>query len=187
MLARNLGRDWADLEDVFATGQATWSDDSLYFFARRLLAHQYEVIAVEDGAAALAATREQQPDLVLADVMMPRLDGFGLLKELRVDPHTRTIPLILLSARADEESRVEGLEAGADDYLVKPFGARELLAQVGATLKLARVREEAMEVLKKRETQLREAQRLAHLGSWESGTWPPIPPPGQTSCIGSGV
>ncbi len=77
--------------------------------------------------------------------MMPRLDGFGLLNALRADPATRAIPVILLSARAGEESRVEGLEAGADDYLVKPFSARELLARVGANLEMARVRREAGE------------------------------------------
>ena len=101
--------------------------------------------AVPDGEAALAAARARPPDLVLADVMMPRLDGFGLLSALRADPRTATIPVILLSARAGEESRVEGLEAGADDYLVKPFSARELLARVGAHLEMARVRREAGE------------------------------------------
>src|SRR5262249_55231064 len=68
--------------------------------------------------------------------------GFGLLARLRADERTRTIPVILLSARAGEESRVEGLEAGADDYMVKPFGARELLARVSAHLEMARLREE---------------------------------------------
>ena len=82
-------------------------------------------------------------DLVLSDVMMPVLDGFGLLRALRSDPRTARLPVILLSARAGEEARVEGLEAGADDYLVKPFAARELQARVGATLHLARVRAEA--------------------------------------------
>ena len=75
--------------------------------------------------------------------MMPNLDGFGLLRELRADPALRTIPVILLSARAGEESRIEGLEQGADDYLIKPFSARELLARVHAHLELARMRREA--------------------------------------------
>src|SRR5258705_5607016 len=74
--------------------------------------------------------------------MMPVLDGFGLLRELRADERTRTIPIILLSARAGEESAVEGLEAGADDYLIKPFSARELLARVRTHLDLAKVRSE---------------------------------------------
>ena len=75
--------------------------------------------------------------------MMPRLDGFGLLRELRSDPQTATIPVIMLSARAGEEARVEGIQSGADDYLVKPFSARELQARVSAHIELARARREA--------------------------------------------
>src|SRR5262249_19428117 len=82
------------------------------------------------------------PDLLIADVMMPRLDGFGLLKALRADESLKQIPVLMLSARAGEESRIEGLAAGADDYLVKPFSARELLTRVGATIALARMRSE---------------------------------------------
>jgi DNA-binding response OmpR family regulator len=81
----------------------------------RLLGPHYEVEAVPDGEAALATARQSRFDLVLTDVMMPRLDGFALLRELRGHPDTKTIPVILLSARAGEESRLEGLEAGADD------------------------------------------------------------------------
>ena len=114
-----------------------------------------------DGEAALAAARRQPPDLVLTDVMMPRLDGFGLLRELRADPRTRDVPVIMLSARAGEESRVEGMEAGADDYLVKPFSARELLARVGAHLQMARMRREAAEAL--READRRKDEFLAML------------------------
>jgi PAS domain S-box-containing protein len=105
----------------------------------------------------LSAARERPPDLVLADVMMPELDGFGLLRELRGDPRTRTVPVILLSAWAEEESRVRGLAAGADDYLVKPFSARELLARVDAHLRMARVRRAAT----RRENQLRAEARRA--------------------------
>jgi PAS domain S-box-containing protein len=112
-------------------------------YMRRLLNQQYEVEVVSDGVAALAAIRQQMPDLVLTDVMMPRLDGFGLLQALRANSDTQQIPIILLSARAGEEARIEGLAAGADDYLIKPFSARELLARVEATLKMARMRQEA--------------------------------------------
>jgi PAS domain S-box-containing protein len=112
-------------------------------YLRRLLVGQYEVEAVTDGKAALNAVRERAPDLVLADVMMPNLDGFGLLRELRADERLKTVPVILLSARAGEEARVEGMEAGADDYLIKPFSARELLARVETHLKLYRIRREA--------------------------------------------
>jgi signal transduction histidine kinase len=114
----------------------------------RLLAARYQINAVADGDAALAAARERLPDLILTDVMMPRLDGFGLLRELRADPRTRDVPVIMLSARAGEESRVEGMEAGADDYLIKPFSARELLARVGAHVQMARLRREAAEALR---------------------------------------
>ncbi len=106
----------------------------------RLLSPRWTVEAVADGAAALAAARRQPPDLVLTDVMMPRLDGIGLLRELRTSERTRDIPVIVLSARAGEESRVEGLRAGVDDYLVKPFYARELLARVEAQLARAELR-----------------------------------------------
>ncbi|MBW4428882.1 MAG: response regulator [Nostoc desertorum CM1-VF14] len=114
-------------------------------YVKRLLSQQYEVESVPDGLAALDSARARVPDLVLTDVMMPGLDGFGLLQELRADPQTRKVPIILLSARAGEEARVEGLEAGADDYLIKPFSARELLARVEAALKMARLRQEAMQ------------------------------------------
>lgn len=112
-------------------------------YLKRLLSQQYEVQVVEDGVAALAAIRQQMPDLLITDVMMPGMSGFELLRSLRSDRTTQDIPIILLSARAGEESRIEGLEAGADDYLTKPFSARELLARVEASLKLARLRREA--------------------------------------------
>jgi len=109
-------------------------------FLAGLLGERYEVEVVADGTAALAAARERLPDLVLSDVMMPGLDGFALLRELRADPKTQTVPVILVSARSGEESRVEGLDVGADDYLEKPFTTRELVARVNATLRLARMR-----------------------------------------------
>ncbi len=108
-----------------------------------------------DGTAALAAVRRQVPSLILSDVMMPKLDGFGLLRELRADHRTATVPIILLSARAGEESRVEGMEAGADDYLVKPFSGRELLARVGALLQINAVRREAEQSIRKSEERFR--------------------------------
>jgi PAS domain S-box-containing protein len=130
------------------TARVLLADDNadMRAYVARLLAQRYEVEAVPDGEAALIAARERPPDLVLADVMMPRLDGFGLLRALRENPRTREVPVVLLSARAGEEARVEGIEAGADDYLVKPFAARELLARVGTHLELARVRREKAEV-----------------------------------------
>jgi PAS domain S-box-containing protein len=112
-------------------------------YVKRILKKEWSVEAVSDGAAALAAARRDVPDLVLSDVMMPGLDGFELLRELRGDLRTRDVPVIFLSARAGEESRIEGLEAGADDYLVKPFSARELTARITAHLQLARLRKQS--------------------------------------------
>ncbi|HVZ72099.1 MAG TPA: ATP-binding protein [Polyangia bacterium] len=107
-----------------------------------LLSPRWTVVAVPDGEAALAAAKAGGVDLVLTDVMMPRLDGFGLLAALKADAATSAIPVIILSARSGDESRVVGLGAGADDYLVKPFSARELVARVGTQLRLAQVRAE---------------------------------------------
>ena len=106
----------------------------------RLLGDEFDVIAVADGEQALDAVRAQVPELVLSDVMMPRLDGFGLVAALRADPQTQTVPVILLSARAGAEASTEGISAGADDYLIKPFAARELLARVRTHIALARTR-----------------------------------------------
>ena len=113
------------------------------YVGRLLRAHGLDVQAFADGSTALDAVKAAPPDLVLSDIMMPGLDGFALLRELRADPETSSVPVILLSARAGEESRIEGLEAGADDYLVKPFSARELIARVNAHLSLSRARARA--------------------------------------------
>ncbi len=125
-----------------AAGRILLADDNadMREYLRRLLSPEYDVVAVPNGAAALRAARERPPALVITDVMMPELDGFGLLKELRADDRLKTVPVIMLSARAGEEARVEGIGAGADDYLTKPFSARELLARVSARLELARLR-----------------------------------------------
>ncbi len=141
-----------------------WADDNadMRDYVRRLLADRYDVEAVADGREALDAVRRRMPELVLSDVMMPRLDGFGLLRELRADERTRTLPFILLSARAGEEARVEGLSAGANDYLMKPFSARELRAVVGAQIEMARMRREIQE-------QLRQAQKMEALGTMSGG------------------
>jgi signal transduction histidine kinase len=128
-------------------------------YVKRLLREHYEVSAVSDGEAALASARENPPDLVLLDVMMPGLDGFAVLRALRGDEATRPLPVILLSARAGEEARVEGLEAGADDYLVKPFGARELLARVDGAIRLARQRSDAGEREAQVKAEIAAAQR----------------------------
>jgi signal transduction histidine kinase len=112
-------------------------------YVARILGQRYQVDAVGDGRSALERIRANPPDLILSDVMMPELDGFGLVAALRADDRTRAIPVILLSARAGEEARIEGLGAGADDYLVKPFSARELVARVASQLQLTRLRRDA--------------------------------------------
>jgi PAS domain S-box-containing protein len=112
-------------------------------YISRLLSERWDVEAVSDGEAALAAINRKAPDLVLADVMMPTLDGFGLLQAIRGQASLRLIPVILLSARAGEEATAEGLSAGANDYIVKPFSARELLVRVASKLAVAEVAREA--------------------------------------------
>jgi signal transduction histidine kinase len=112
-------------------------------YLSHLLSQHYAVETVADGAAALQAAQRHLPDLVLADVMMPGLDGFDLLDTLHADPDLEALPVILLSARAGEEATLEGLAAGANDYLVKPFSARELLARIATHLEIARLRREA--------------------------------------------
>ncbi|WDZ81930.1 response regulator (plasmid) [Ensifer adhaerens] len=124
-------------------------------YMRRLLGGQYDVTVVGDGQAALASIASRRPDLILTDVMMPGFDGLELLERLRSDQQTSTIPIIVLSARAGEESRIEGMQAGADDYLIKPFSARELLARVEAHLKMAHQRTKAAESLRASEERFR--------------------------------
>jgi anti-anti-sigma factor len=127
------------------SGRVLIADDNadMRDYLLRLLRPYYAVRAVSDGEAALAEAQDEPPDLIVSDVMMPGLDGLQLLAALRADPRTSRIPVLLLSARAGQEAAVEGLAAGADDYLVKPFSAQELLARVGAHLHLGRARREA--------------------------------------------
>ncbi len=117
-------------------------DADMRGYVHRVLAQEFEVEDVEDGQAALESALARPPDLVLTDVMMPRLDGVGLLRALRGASPTQHLPILLLSARAGEQSMLEALDAGADDYLVKPFSAQELLARVRSNLELVRMRRE---------------------------------------------
>jgi PAS domain S-box-containing protein len=126
-----------------------------------LLSRHFQVVTAENGKVALERAIHLGPDLVLTDVMMPEMDGFELLSALRQHPATRTLPVIMLSARAGEEARIEGLNASADDYVVKPFTARELIARVEAHLKMARVRREAFEQEAALTQEMRKAQQLA--------------------------
>jgi PAS domain S-box-containing protein len=148
-------------------------------YVSRILGEQYELIAVADGRTALEVARRSRPDLILTDVMMPQLDGYGLLAELRADEKLRDIPVIILSARAGEEARTEGISAGADDYLTKPFAVGELRARVKTTLDLRRIRREAEQRVRDSEERLRLAQEAAEVGAFDwniqtgVNTWTP--------------
>lgn len=134
-------------ETLAPTGHVLLADDNadMRAYVERLLSTSgFTVETVADGEAALNAARLRRPDLIVSDVMMPGLDGFGLLSRIRADDNLRDLPLILLSARAGEEARLEGIRAGADDYLVKPFSARELVGRISASIRLSRDRREAL-------------------------------------------
>ncbi len=144
--------DWTEdtalpgpIPDGVSGGRVLVVDDNseMRSYLRRVLAGHFDVETVPDGQAALAAIRSSRPDLVLTDVMMPELDGFEFLRAIRADPDTARLPVIMLSARAGQESSVGGLDAGADDYLVKPFSRIELIARVRSNLTASRAREEA--------------------------------------------
>ncbi|MGY2047981.1 response regulator [Methylobacterium sp. JK268] len=146
--------------------------DMRSYLVRLLTGRGWVVEAVADGEAVLAAARRQRPDLVLSDVMMPGLNGLELAAALRRDPDFTDVPIILLSARAAEDARVEGLGTGVDDYLVKPFSARELLARVNTHLVLARLRRAAAAGLRRSEARLQAAVDLVGLSpySWVPAT-----------------
>ncbi|MFL6291716.1 MAG: ATP-binding protein [Thermoanaerobaculia bacterium] len=110
-------------------------NDELRDFVARRLAAGYQVEEAKDGEAGLAAARRTTPDLIVSDVMMPGMDGHELCRRLRADPGLATVPVILLTARAGSDAIVEGLEVGADDYVVKPFALRELEARIAAHLR----------------------------------------------------
>jgi PAS domain S-box-containing protein len=117
-------------------------DDALMRDSLKLLLGQHYEVMVVDGAAAVTAIQQQIPDLILADALMP-LDALALLQALRADPQTEEVPVILLSTRGEEEACIEGLEAGADDYIIKPFSERELLARIKTKLRMTRLRRTA--------------------------------------------
>jgi signal transduction histidine kinase len=133
-------------------------------YLQRLLSARYEVVGAENGSKALDHAMKDPPDLILTDIMMPEMDGFELLAALRKNPTTSAIPVLLLSARAGDEARIEGLQHGPDDYLTKPFSARELLARVETHLELADVRKSAIEAIRQNEERLRMMERMAAAG-----------------------
>ena len=138
-------------------------------YLRRLLSPHWDLQLASDGREALTAALAAPPDLVLSDVMMPELDGVSLLAALRADARTSTVPVILISARAGEEARLAGLETGADDYLVKPFAAREVVTRVRTHLEMARVRRAAYRDLQDVQAQLIQSAKMASLGELVAG------------------
>jgi signal transduction histidine kinase/DNA-binding response OmpR family regulator len=132
------------------------------YIDRLLRSAGYRVEAFSDGEQLLHRCARVIPHLILSDVMMPKLDGFGLLSALRADQRLRDIPVLLLSARAGEDAKVEGLKSGADDYLIKPFFARELLARVEANLKLAQLRRDGEKAIREEAQLLEELNRVGN-------------------------
>ncbi|MGE3915927.1 MAG: response regulator [Hyphomicrobiaceae bacterium] len=135
-------------------------------YVRRLLGQSHDIVAVADGQLALDFLAVHRPSLILTDIMMPRVDGFQLLREIRGHPQWRDLPVIVLSARAGAEAAQEGIEAGADDYLVKPFTARELSARVDGALRMARLRSQIHEALRESELRFRTMADNAPVMVW---------------------
>jgi diguanylate cyclase (GGDEF)-like protein len=135
-------QDTAADEDSIGGGESLLVVDDDPFIARlleiELRAAGYDVRVAADGTQALDAARERCPDLVLADVMMPNMDGFELTRRLRQDPRTATVSVIMLTARGLSADKLEGFAIGADDYIVKPFDTPELLARIRGVLRRSR-------------------------------------------------
>ncbi|MEJ2884801.1 ATP-binding protein [Pedobacter sp. GR22-6] len=137
-------------------------------YLKRLLEPYFTVHTATNGRAALGHIAAQVPDLVLSDIMMPIMDGKVMLEHIRMDEKTLRLPVIFLSARAGEEARIDGLEAGADDYLVKPFSAAELLTKVRAQIHISKTRGQAEQQLEKMNNTLQLAIEAANMGIWQT-------------------
>lgn len=114
-------------------GKVLVVDDEVYILHIldfSLGAEGFDVITAADGEQALSRARSERPDLIVMDIMMPRLDGYETCRRLKSDPATKNIPVLLLTARGREEDRKRGMEAGADDYMTKPFSPNKLIARV---------------------------------------------------------
>ncbi len=170
-----ISMEAAERESSKETARLLVADDNrdMRDYLRELLSPEFEVETASNGRVAFERAKASLPDLVVSDVMMPEMDGMQLLTALRQEPSTATIPLILVSARAGEEPAIEGMEAGADDYVVKPFTARELIARVHSHIKIARYRRQAYEIQSQLRTEMEEAKRqtLAALENISDGFW----------------
>ena len=164
-----LASDTASIEKIdFETKKPLllFADDNrdMRQYVTSLLGQRFHVVTVQNGRQAVDFAARQRPDLVLSDAMMPEMDGLELVVSLRKNPETRTIPIILLSARAGEDSRIEGLDTGADDYISKPFSARELVARIEAQLNMSGLRRQAYEHVAHLSREVEAARRFA----WET-------------------
>ncbi len=127
--------------------------DNLDIFQARLAVHSYEILSATDGEEALAIAREKLPDLILLDVMMPKLDGIEVCRRLKQDPSLPFIPVILVTAKADSKDVVAGLEAGGDEYLTKPVDQAALVARVKSMLRIKALHDTVQEQATRLEAQ----------------------------------
>lgn len=127
----------------------------------------FVVITAKDGEQALEAVRRHSPDLLILDVMLPGIDGWDVCKRIKADPATAATPILMLTARAEEESRILGLELGADDYVTKPFGLREVIARVKALLRRSEPSEDSPEVIRVGKLVLDSGRRQVRAGDRE--------------------
>jgi DNA-binding response OmpR family regulator len=133
--------------------------------AENLAEEEYEVLTAEDGETGLSMIRSELPDLIILDIMLPALDGLSVCRIVRKDPTTSHIPIIMLTARGTEVDKIVGLESGADDYIVKPFGLGEFLARVRAVMRRVPGRAAVQDELISGDLRMDLAGRQAYLGS----------------------
>lgn len=133
-----------------------------------VLSKRFNIITANNGMDALHKIQLQAPALILSDIMMPIVDGIRLLKEVKTNVDTAHIPVILLTARAGEESKIEGWETGADDYLVKPFSSKELVSRIASQIQTQKIRNEAIQKTEENEQTYRSVLETAGISLWES-------------------
>ena len=141
--AEKVAKSGASNEDEYGSGKkckVLVADDNadMREYIERLLMHEFEVITAVDGEDAYSKLLIFRPDVLVSDIMMPKLDGYGLLNRIQNNPEAKNIPVVFLSARAGEEAKLDGISAGAADYLIKPFSAKELIATINANIKIAK-------------------------------------------------
>jgi CheY-like chemotaxis protein len=143
--------------------------ESLDILRARLTAHNYEVITALDGEAGLTMAREKQPDLILLDIMMPKMDGIEVCRRIKGDPSLPFMPIIMVTAKADSKDVVAGLEAGGDEYLTKPLDHAALVARVKSMLRIKDLHDTVLEQSAQLKVQLETATKIQSL------FWPEIP------------